>query len=171
MIIAIFKSLSPKLAIYLASIIVGRPDIADDLISICHRESRCKPIQAHAIDAHISNREWFGQVRWKHLNPSCQKRKAEGGWATHGILGLSAGAHWQYLPKCYQPTVLDNPFVSAIIGARKYVARCWQENRRRGWCHVDKAARKNNLKSPKIKRKIKIKRPTDWYQFFTKNPW
>lgn len=165
------KWITPKVAIIIVCIFIGRPDIIDDLTDICHRESRCTPVTAHAIDRHISSREWFGQVHWKHLDPECQKRKAEGGWATHGIAGLSAGAHWKYVPPCYQPSVFDNIFVSSLVAARKYVRTCWMQNKRHGWCHVKKKSRRNNLESPRLKEPPRTKRPSNWVEFVLRNPW
>ena len=67
---------SPKTAAFVVATLYGRPDLADDLVDICHRESRCSNIGPHEIDRHLSNREWHGQVKWGHLNPSCQPRSA-----------------------------------------------------------------------------------------------
>ena len=182
---ALFISLSnPKIAAILASIYIGRPDLADDLVDICQRESKCLPIKTHNIDAHISSSEWHGQTRLgttyrergvenMHLDKRCQKKKASGGWATHGPWGISAGAHWNYLPPCYQPEDVDNIYISALVSARKYERECWETNTkhlRRGWCRVSKSSRKNNNKSPKRKNKRKIKRPKNWLEFFLKNP-
>lgn len=163
--------ISPKVAIYLAALFIGRPDIIDDLLSICHRESRCTAVKTHAIDAHISDREWYGQVSWGHLDPECQKKDEEGGWATHGSLGLSSGAHWSYLPPCYNPRVLNKTWVSALLGARKYVRNCWMVGKKRGWCRVPYKVRKNNIKSPRLKKAPKFKRPKNWLEFILQNPW
>ena len=94
MILAILKTfvLSPKVAALMASLQIGRPYLADDLIDICMRESRCNAIGTHKIDEHISNNEWWGQTKLgtryrkrgienKHLDKRCQKRKLN-----HGML-------------------------------------------------------------------------------------
>ena len=125
-----------------AAALVGHPEIADDLQSICYRESRCTAIRVHEIDRHLSDRGWHGQVALGHLNPKCQPYE-KGQWATRGAFGLSAASHWNYLPPCYPPEVLDVPIVSAVIAARKYVDRC-QANHK-GWCSVPAKARANNL--------------------------
>lgn len=156
----------PKVVAYVVMMFLGRPDLTDDLIAICHRESRCTLVKTHKIDAHLSNKEWYGQVSWKHLDPKCQKRKAKGGWATHGPWGLSAGAHWRHVPPCYQPEVFDNPYVSGLIAGRKYIRGCWGQNKKKGWCRVPKRARKNNLKSPRWKETPKWKRPQNWEEFY-----
>lgn len=124
--------LPPRPSAWVASLIVGRPDIAPSLIRICQRESRCNTISIHARDAHISPREYYGQVSWGHLDPECQPYKKDG-WATRGAFGLSAGAHWKYMPKCYQPEWFDVPLVSAIVSARKYLVSC-DKKRKRRWC-------------------------------------
>lgn len=156
---------------------MGRPDLHDDLVSICHRESRCRPVRSHKIDRWISPHEYWGQrklgdksreqgKRFRHLNKKCQKPKAKGGWATHGPWGLSAGAHWEYVPPCYQPTNFDNVWVSAVVATQKYIRKCWSLNRYKGWCRSNKKTRRNNLTSPRLKRAEKIQRPMSWSEFF-----
>ncbi len=176
--------ISPKIAALMAALYIGRPDLADDLASICNRESRCTVVAKHEIDAHISNSEWFGQtkigeryrkkgIEGRHLDKRCQKRKAPGGWATHGPWGLNVGTHWNYVPTCHQPSDFDSTIVSAIVAARKYERECWETNTKHtisGWCHVPRKYRKNNLKSPRRKQKRKIDRPTSWVNFFLVNP-
>jgi hypothetical protein len=159
--------ISPKIVAYIIMLFLGRPDLADDLIAICDRESRCTLIGAHKIDAHISNKEWFSQVKLEHIDPSCQERKAKGGWATHGPWGLSAGAHWKHVPPCYKPKNFDNPYISGLIAGRKYIRKCWGLDQRSGWCHVPKKVRMNNLKSPKWKKPAKWERPQNWWDFMT----
>lgn len=159
---------SPKFVALFAALWIGRPDIADDLQSICKRESKCSFIREHEIDAWISPHEWHGQKDLGHLNPECQKKNVDGGWATRGSWGLSAGAHWKYLPKCYQPSVLDIPHISAIIAAKKYVKNCWAQKNYTGWCKVSKNVRKNNKKIKK-ELKIKYKRPQNWNEFLTQS--
>lgn len=136
---------NPKAAAVLAAWLEGRPDIADDLQDICHRESRCQVIGPHEVDAKYSAAEWRGQTHLGHLDPSCQKADAPGGWATRGAFGLSAGAHWAYMPECYQPYEFDIPIISARVAAQKYIARCWSVGETDGWCKVRAASRSNNL--------------------------
>jgi hypothetical protein len=124
--------LPPKPSAWVASLIVRRPDIAAPLIRICERESKCNRISIHERDAHISPKEYWGQVSWGHLDRSCQKYSPDG-WATRGAFGLSAGAHWHYMPRCYQPEWFDIPLVSAIVSAQKYIKSC-DKRRKRRWC-------------------------------------
>jgi len=127
--------LSPSHSATLVAILWGRPEIADDLRAICHRESRCQRVSVHERDAWISDREWRGQVKLGHLDPECQPWAPEA-WATRGAWGLSAGAHWAYLPPCYPPWVFDLPLVSAAVAAQKYVTKCLPKRKRKGWCRV-----------------------------------
>lgn len=124
--------LPPRPSAYVAAVVVQRADIASALIRICQRESRCKRISVHERDAHISPKEYFGQVSWGHLNPECQPYKKDA-WATRGSFGLSAGAHWKYMPPCYRPEWFDIPLISAIVAARKYLVSC-DKKRTRRWC-------------------------------------
>ena len=125
-------ALHPKAAAVLAAALLGRIDIAPDLIGICQRESRCAAVSVHERDAHLSRRGWRGQVRLGHLDPECQPYKARA-WATRGPWGLSAASHWEYLPRCYSPAILDVPLVSALIAARKWIRHC-DGRRSRAWC-------------------------------------
>jgi len=134
----------PRMAAHIVTAAVGRPDLADDLIAICRRESRCQAIGAHSGDAHISPREYWGQVRLGHLNRTCQPY-VPNGWATRGAFGLSAGAHWKYMPLCYRPEWFDYPLVSAAISLKKYLG-CEARRHHRGWCRTPTAVRKNNIR-------------------------
>jgi len=130
--LALLLSWHPPYAARLASVLTGRPDLAPVLVRICRRESRCRPIGVHDIDAHLSARGWWGQRRLGHIDPSCQPY-GRGGWGTRGAWGLSAASHWHYLPRCYRPEILDYPLVSALVAARKYAAECEPRPRSR-WC-------------------------------------
>ncbi len=131
----------PRAAASFAAAAQGHAFIADDLHSICFRESRCRAIGVHKIDEHLSDRGWYGQVKLGHLNPECQPYR-KGQWATRGAFGLSAASHWNYLPPCYPPEALDIPIVSAWISARKYIKMC--RNKRTGWCRVSRETLKDN---------------------------
>lgn len=115
----------------MVSYLFGRVDLVDELWSICHRESRCAAVGVHDRDAWLSRPAYWGQVRLGHLDRDCQPPGP--GWATRGAWGLSAAAHWPYLPECYDPAWLDWPIVSAIVAIRKYVRRCEPTSTRR-WC-------------------------------------
>ena len=125
-----------RLAAWIVCLLLGRPDVAPELLKICTRESRCQPIGVHEGDSHLSWRGYHGQVRLGHLDPSCQPYVPRG-WATRGAWGLSAASHWQFLPACYQPQALDLPLVSAWVAAQRWLAWCDRPGRRRGWCGGD----------------------------------
>ena len=124
--------LPPRPAAHVAAWAVGEPSIASALLAICHRESRCKPIRVHHGDDDGSRGAWLYQTRVGHLDPQCQPY-GRGGWATRGAWGLSAASHWQFLPDCYQPQILDVPIVSAYVAARKYLSVC-VPLRSSSWC-------------------------------------
>lgn len=143
---AINALVGPQLAALIMALALGHPEISDELVGICMRESRCSDVGIHVGDAYMSPEGWHGQVGLGHLDPSCQPHEL-GAWATRGAWGLSAAAHWRYLPRCYSPAVLDVHLVSAWVAARKYLARC---HRRRWaprpawwvrWCHVRRKKR------------------------------
>jgi len=127
--------LPPKQALVLMAYLMGTPQYIEPLTAICMRESKCRTIGVHKTDAHLDG--WGGQVKLGHLDPSCQPH---GGkpyqWTTRGPWGLSAASHWQYLPRCYKPSILDNNLISAYVSLRKYHDKCGRRNR--GWCYVRK---------------------------------
>lgn len=127
------SALDPLEAIEFAARAHGRPDIVPALEAVCRRESRCKRIGVHEIDARPDASSYAGQVRLGHLDEQCQPRGDWRRWGTRGIFGLNAADHWEYLPPCYEPEVLDLPVVSAMIAARKYLRRC-DGKRTRRWC-------------------------------------
>ena len=180
----------PDTAIYAAALMAGRPDLVDDLQLLCRRESLCTAIGIHERDAHLGV-NWWGQARLHdravargyerpgHLDRECQPWTPEvkGRWATHGTFGLSAGAHWQWFPECYQAEVLDVTLVSAIVALDKYERQCWAAKKRTGWCRLPshtpklkerkRKALKNNRKrrksDPVFKRALVSPRDT-WAQ-------
>ncbi len=124
---------TPVEAAYIAAVEIGRPEIAPALVAVCMRESNCTKMGAHDIDAHLSLGGYFGQVKLGNLNRECQPY-VRGGWATRGAFGLSAASHWEYLPECYQPWVLDDNLISARVAALKYVRRCVGKKPKNSWC-------------------------------------
>lgn len=127
LLLGLWIRLSPVTAAHLAAHITGqpKPDAAGHrLAAICHRESRCTAMGVHVLGAYVSEPEYHGQVRLGHLDPTCQGNTPVGRWGPRGAWGLSAASHWRYLPACYQPEILDQTLVSAIVAARKWKARC-----------------------------------------------
>jgi len=135
----------PKIAAFVVALLHGNPDVTDDLVSICYRESLCRPITVHQIDtANDPSDGWRGQVNLGHLRPACQPYRPNV-WATRGAFGLSAASHWRYLPACYPPEILDVPIVSAFVAYRKYTGVCQARGIRRGWCHVPSKRRRRGF--------------------------
>ncbi len=100
----------------------------------CLRESRCKRLGVHAVDAHHGPSVWRAARRAGYLTPGCPGHDdPNAGWATRGAHGLMAGYHWPLLPawlQCAPPSVFDVPLVSAYVAARKAMVLC----ERRGAC-------------------------------------
>jgi hypothetical protein len=128
--LSLLLGLGPYESAAIASAITGAR--VDDLVAVCWRESRCQRIGVHHIDAHRDG--WGGQVRLGHLRAVCQPRGSRARWTTRGPWGLSAAAHWPYMPACYQPEVLDVPLASAVIAGRKMVRECYRRGPRGSWC-------------------------------------
>ena len=139
--LVLLLNLGPAEAIEEAARRVGRPDIAPQLMKVCRRESRCEAIGVHEVDARPEASSYRGQVRLGHLDESCQPRGDWKRWGTRGMMGLNAADHWQWLPECYEPEMLDTPIVSAMIAARKYLKHCDKRNRTSSWCPTRKRYR------------------------------
>lgn len=122
---------SPRAAAWAVSFMFGDPSMAPALVAICERESGCRAIGVHEVDAVRSRLGWNGQVALGHLDPRCQPY-VDGQWATHGAWGMSAASSWPYLPRCYQPWILDWVFPAAIAAALRYQDKC--KRRPDGWC-------------------------------------
>ena len=143
LLLALLNTLPPKPAIWVASLLHGRPDIAPALVRVCARESNCSRIGVHAIDAIPSRSSYHGQIKLgdrareqgkdTHLDRRCQPKGNWKRWGTRGILGFNAADAWPYLWRCYAPEVLDIPLVSAHVGVKFYLEHC-DDTRERGWC-------------------------------------
>jgi hypothetical protein len=132
--------LEPVGSSMMGAAMLGEPELGIELVSICRRESRCRPIGAHAVDA------WAGplmhrkamKVGW--LDESCpfHHGRAER-FSTRGIYGLSAAYTLRFLGGCLPPEVLDVPLVSAFAATlrSKHMCKkhgaCTREGRRRQW--------------------------------------
>lgn len=131
LLLAVLAAMPPVPASWVAAALLGRPDIAPALARVCRRESRCTAIGIHERDAWSSSQQWHGQLRLGHLDDRCQSRAQ--GWATRGAFGLSAASMWPFLPRCYDPAILDLPIVSALVAGQLYLDRCDRRERTR-WC-------------------------------------
>jgi len=146
MIYLIFRILfSPKVAASFVTSMSMQPELKDDLVAICHRESRCTPYRVHERDSWLSRREYLGQVKLGHLDPGCQEYRP-GEWATRGAWGLSAASHWKYMPSCYDPSWFDVPLVSAYVALKKYNSKCKGKGLKSGWCRVPRRVLRDNRK-------------------------
>jgi hypothetical protein len=159
--------LSPVTLAHWAAWATGQPaEVAQRLVGVCYRESRCRPLSLHELDERLGVSAWGGQTQLHrrgrerglddpgHLDPDCQPKRRPGpagwtawDWSTRGAFGLQAAAHWQYLPRCYHPKILDHVLVSALVAARKWAAKCpterefarrrrtaAEDRQRLGWC-------------------------------------
>lgn len=132
---------SPKIAALVVALFFGRIDATDDLIRICMRESRCRPVGIHKLDSPLSHRGWLGQVKLGHLDPKCQPefgceektRICRERWASRGAWGLSASSHWKHAYPCFIPELFDVPLFSAVVAMKKWLTRC-DKQRTSPWC-------------------------------------
>lgn len=147
------EEVEPREAIALAVEEAGRPDLHDELVRICMRESWCGrygEVRAHEGDAWAGRKMWTGAVRKGWLDPGgCEEhmppstRAGWSRWSTRGALGMSAAYHLHrlepYLGACLAPEVLDHPGVSAWTGvlfmedACERLDACTCETRTRLW--------------------------------------
>lgn len=124
----------PTVASAVGAGVVGEPQLAEELVRICRRESHCRLIGAHAADA------WAG--------PLMHRKAMRAGWlrrdcpfhvgdlerfSTRGVHGMSAAYSLRFLGACLPPEALDVPLLSAIAAARRAQAQC----RRHGACSSD----------------------------------
>jgi hypothetical protein len=120
-----FAITDPVSSSMLAAGLVGEPALGAELVAICRRESRCRPIGAHPRDAAsgpLMRRKALG-VGW--LDADCIWHHGDGTrFSTRGAHGLSASYSLRFLPGCLPPEALDVPLLSAIAAARRAQAQC-----------------------------------------------
>lgn len=141
----------------LGAALVGAPELGPELVHICRRESHCRPVRAHEIDA------WAGplmkrkalKVGW--LDESCVfHHGTPERFSTRGIYGLSAAYSLRFLDACLPPEVLDVPLVSAIAAARRAQHQCEtkgacsRSQRRREWAGARRYDRREQAKAAKV---------------------
>lgn len=118
-------SIKPYQASHVAAYAVGDPSLADDLVRICRRESRCEAIGIHARDARFGRRAWKKAVSKGLLDPAtCEhhRRGEPSRWATRGAWGTMAAYTLPYLGGCLPPEILDVPIVGAMAAALRLKA-------------------------------------------------
>ncbi len=124
-------TLPPEPATRAGAAMAGRPDLADELVAICRRESGsdcAAPVGLHPLDkqpAHSMYRKavdkgWLGTCG---LNTAVDARDRER-FGVRGVHGLSAAYSLWHLGPCLAPELLDIPFLSAVIATRRAIYQC-----------------------------------------------
>ena len=119
-----------------------------ELSRICHRESRCRRVGVHNIDAWASHVAYKRAERVGWVHPTCQpeKRASEAPtrprdlaprWSSRGSHGLMAAYHLHlFKVPCLPPEILDIPIFSAMAAALKLKKMCFKKNihpREKSW--------------------------------------
>jgi len=98
---------------------------AAELSRICVRESRCRPIGPHRIDARHAERQLRAGIRRGLVDlegcPGLPSRPSA--WGTRGPFGLVAAYHAHLLGRCAHPSGLDSLEGGARAAAAK-IAGC-----------------------------------------------
>lgn len=142
-------TLPPEPATRAGAAMAGREDLADELVGICRREAPGGACE-HNIGAHATDRKaaagmyrnalrhgWLGTCA---LNTAVDRRDRER-FGVRGVHGLSAAYSLWHLGPCLAPELLDIPFLSAVIAAKRadyqckaaHLRACTREARRRLW--------------------------------------
>jgi len=142
-------SLPPEPATRAGAAMAGRSDLADELVAICRREApggACREtVGAHPPDLGAAagmyrkavQKGWLGTCA---LNTAVDAADRER-FGVRGVHGLSAAYSLWHLGPCLAPELLDLPFLSAVIAARRanyqceapHLRACTREARRRLW--------------------------------------
>jgi len=132
----------------LAAGLVGRPELSDELLAICRRESHCRIVGMHTADRWAGQRMRANALRVGWLDSQCVFHHGAGvRFSTRGVHGLSAAYSLRFLGDCVPPEALDVPLLSAIAAARRAVSQCAHHGactstaRHRMWIGQRKAAR------------------------------
>lgn len=140
-------TLPPEPATRAGAAMAGRADLADELVAICRRESGACEV---AIGLHPPDRNpakgmyrkavekgWIGTCA---LNTASSKAD-RGRFGVRGVHGLSAAYSLWHIGPCLAPELLDVPFFSAVIAAKRatyqceapHLRACTREARHRLW--------------------------------------
>lgn len=132
----------------LAAGLVGRPELSDELLAICRRESHCRLVGVHPADQWAGPRMRANALRVGWLDRRCAfHRGAPEEFSTRGVHGLSAAYSLRFLGECVPPEALDVPLLSAIAAARRALSQCRRhgactsEERHRMWAGQRRVAR------------------------------
>ncbi len=142
-------ALDPVASTHVGPWLVGEPDLADELMAICRRESHCRWVGAHHDDASAGRSMRRNAMRVGWLDPSCAWHHGDPRrFSTRGIHGMSAAYTLRFVGSCVPPEVLDVPLVSAIAATRRMQAQCHDHGactpgeRRRLWAGAAKYDRR-----------------------------
>jgi hypothetical protein len=125
-------TLPPEPASRAGAAMAGRPDLADELVSICRRESpgsNCAvtvglhPPDKNPVSAMYRKAVEKGWLGTCPSNTASDPRDRER-FGVRGVHGLSAAYSLWHLGPCLAPELLDLPFMSAIIAARRATYQC-----------------------------------------------
>lgn len=125
----------PRTVGALVGLAVGGPELADRLVAICERESRCSIVGTHEIDAWRSSAAWSDAVAAGRLDPErCRWHRFDSGpWSTSGPWGAMRAYSLPYLG-CLPAWALDVPPIGAVAAAlRSTSPRCLRIRRCRSW--------------------------------------
>ncbi len=142
-------TLPPEPATRAGAAMAGRSDLAGELVAICRREAPGGACEL-TVGAHEADRKaaagmyrkavtmgWLGTCA---LNTALDARDRER-FGVRGVHGLSAAYSLWHLGPCHAPELLDVPFISAVIAAKRatfqceapHLRACTREARRRLW--------------------------------------
>jgi len=142
-------TLPPEPATRAGAAMAGRPDLARELVDICRRESPgndCATLvgshpptanRARAMYRKAIQRGWLATCPLNTASDTADQDR----FGVRGAHGLSAAYSLWHIGDCLAPEVLDVPFLSAVIAARRatyqceapHLRACSREARRRLW--------------------------------------
>ncbi len=153
-------SLPPEPATRAGAAMAGRPDLADELVDICRRESpgsSCTTVvglhppslnPVEGMYRKASERGWLATCPENTAHDAADRER----FGVRGVHGLSAAYSLWHLGPCLAPEVLDIPFISAVIAAKRatyqceapHLRACTRKARHRLWVGAAKFDRTHN---------------------------
>lgn len=140
----------PVLATVLGTLLAGEPGLAPELLSICRRESHCRPVGAHPGDRPAGPTMYRKAMARGWLSEACVWHGGDPyRFSTRGVHGLSAAYSMHFVAKCVPPEALDIPLVSAFAAARRSRfmcerhGACNRQQRHRRWVGTAKYDRRH----------------------------
>lgn len=126
----------PAVASYVAAVLVGEPELGDELHATCWREAPlCRARGEHAGDAGASRAVWSKAMARGLLDPTCRWHwytDPDGtprNFSTRGAWGTMYGYTWPHFAAatgidCAPVELLDVPLFGAIATALRMQAAC-----------------------------------------------